>query len=140
MTRAGLSTATRAPVIGAFVSAPVTVPVIDTVTVTGAGADVTVPRVMVAFTCCDWLFAGTPDVLSVRVQLGTVKTVPVVDVIDAPPAHGQGLGLFKVTVWGKEPHDYVRVYEIQAKNDTLAAQEGIRRFVEEMEKLPAEGN
>jgi hypothetical protein len=61
----------------------VTVPVIDTVTVTGAGADVTVPRVMVAFTCCDWLFAGTPDVLSVRVQLGTVKTVPVVDVIDA---------------------------------------------------------
>ena len=45
--------------------------------------DVTVPRVMVAFTCCDWLFAVTPDVLSVRVRWGTVSPVPVVDVIDA---------------------------------------------------------
>ena len=61
----------------------VAVPVRDTVTVTGAGADVTVPRVMVAFTCCDWLFAVTPDVLSVRVRWGTVSPVPVVDVIDA---------------------------------------------------------
>ena len=61
----------------------VAVPVRDTVTVTGAGADVTVPRVMVAFTCCDWSFAVTPDVLSVRVRWGTVSPVPVVDVIDA---------------------------------------------------------
>ena len=56
----------------------------------------------------------------------------VVDVIDAPPAHGQGLGLFKVTVWGKEPHDYVRVYEIQGKDDNMAAREGLDRFVEEI--------
>ena len=62
----------------------------------------------------------------------------VVDVIR--PSTPKGLGLFKVEVWGIEPYDYTRNYEIQAKSDTLAAQEGIRRFVDEMEKLPAEGN
>jgi hypothetical protein len=45
-----------------------------------------------------------------------------------------------VEVWGKAPYDYVRHYEIMAKNDTIAAQEGIRRFVKEMEELPVEGN
>lgn len=58
----------------------------------------------------------------------------VVDVIK--PATSVGLGVFSVEVWGKEPHDYTRRYEIQAKTDTLAAQEGIRRFVAEMENLP----
>jgi len=29
----------------------------------------------------------------------------------------------------------VRIYEIQAKSDTVAAQEGIRRFVSEIETL-----
>jgi len=43
------------------------------------------------------------------------------------------LGLFKVEVWGVEPYDYVRTYEIKSKNDNLAAQEGINRFVAEME-------
>jgi len=62
----------------------------------------------------------------------------IVDVIT--PSTPLKLGIFRVEVWGKEPYDYVRVYEIQAKNDTLAAQEGIRRFVDEMEKLPVEGN
>lgn len=38
-----------------------------------------------------------------------------------------------VEVFGLEPHDYTRRYEIAAKSDTLAAQEGIRRFVAEME-------
>jgi len=38
-----------------------------------------------------------------------------------------------VEVWGKAPYDFTRRYEINAKSDTLAAQEGIRRFVEEME-------
>lgn len=38
-----------------------------------------------------------------------------------------------VEVWGLFPHDYTRRYEIAAKSDTLAAQEGIRRFVAEME-------
>lgn len=60
----------------------------------------------------------------------------VVDVIR--PATPKGLGSFRVEVWGKEPHDYVREYTIMAKNDTNAAQEGIRRFVDEIEKLIAE--
>ena len=63
----------------------------------------------------------------------------VVDVIDAPPAHGHGLGKFKVTVWGKEPNDYVRTYEIQSKSDNMAAREGLDRFVEEITRLLEEG-
>jgi hypothetical protein len=59
----------------------------------------------------------------------------VVDVIDAPPAHGHGLGKFKATVWGKEPHDYVRVYEIQGKDDNMAAREGLERFAEDITRL-----
>jgi len=59
----------------------------------------------------------------------------VVDVIDAPPAHGQGLGKFRVEVWGRQPHDYVRIYEISAKDDNLAAREGLDRFVDEISKL-----
>jgi len=62
----------------------------------------------------------------------------VVDVIK--PASPVGLGIFSVEVWGVEPYDYTRRYEIQSKNDTLAAQEGIRRFVAEMEQLPDQGN
>lgn len=57
------------------------------------------------------------------------------DVIDEPPAHGHGLGKFRVTVYGKEPHDYVRIYEIQAKDDNMAAREGLDRFVEEISRL-----
>ena len=58
-----------------------------------------------------------------------------VDVIDAPPAHGHGLGKFRVTVYGQEPYDYVRIYEIQAKEDNIAAREGLDRFVEDIAKL-----
>lgn len=58
----------------------------------------------------------------------------IVDIVK--PASPVGLGMFSVEVWGKPPYDYTRRYEIQAKNDTLAAQEGIRRFVAEMESLP----
>ncbi len=55
----------------------------------------------------------------------------VVDVIrSATPI---SLGLYKVEVWGKEPHDYVRIYEIQAGSEDAAAREGIQRFVQEME-------
>ena len=57
----------------------------------------------------------------------------VVDVIK--PATPVMLGNFKVEVWGVIPNDYVRIYEIQAKSDTIAAQEGIRRFVAEVEVL-----
>jgi hypothetical protein len=58
-----------------------------------------------------------------------------VDIIEPPPAHGHGLGKFKVTVWGKEPHDFVRIYEIQAKEDNIAAREGLDRFVEDITRL-----
>ncbi len=58
-----------------------------------------------------------------------------VDIIDAPPAHGKGLGKFKVEVWGREPYDYVRIYEITARDDNMAAREGLDRFVEEITKL-----
>jgi hypothetical protein len=57
----------------------------------------------------------------------------VVDVLkEATPVR---VGNFKVEVWGQPPYDYVRTYEILGKSDTVAAQEGIRRFVSEMEKL-----
>lgn len=64
----------------------------------------------------------------------------IVDEIDAPPAHGKGLGKFRVEVWGKEPHDYVRVYEIQARDDNMAARDGLDRFIEEISRLVSEGN
>lgn len=57
----------------------------------------------------------------------------VVDVIR--PATPVGMGRFRVEVWGKEPHDYVRIYTIDAASDTLAAREGLRRFDEEISLL-----
>jgi hypothetical protein len=57
----------------------------------------------------------------------------IVDVIK--PSTPVTIGNFKVEVWGQQPYDYVRTYEIMAKSDTVAAQEGIRRFVSEMEAL-----
>lgn len=51
------------------------------------------------------------------------------------PATPFSLGHYKVEVWGKEPHDYVRIYEIQAGSEDAAAREGIERFVQEMEAL-----
>ena len=63
----------------------------------------------------------------------------VVDVIT--PATPRGLGTFKVEVWGVAPNDYVRIYEIQAKSDTMAAQQGLARFTSEIEALlAAKGN
>ena len=70
--------------------------------------------------------------------MAQVLASAVVDVIK--PATPQRIGNFRVEVWGKAPYDYVRVYEIMAKTDTIAAQEGINRFVSEMQKLPVEGN
>jgi hypothetical protein len=46
------------------------------------------------------------------------------------------IGNFRVEVWGKAPYDYVRHYEIMAQSDTVAAQQGIARFVAEMEAMP----
>jgi hypothetical protein len=61
----------------------------------------------------------------------------VVDVLK--PATPKTIGHFRVEVWGREPYDYVRTYEIMAKSDTIAAQQGIARFVAEMENMPVEG-
>jgi hypothetical protein len=57
----------------------------------------------------------------------------VVDILK--PATPTRIGNFRVEVWGQPPYDYVRTYEIMAKSDNVAAQEGIRRFVSEMEAL-----
>jgi hypothetical protein len=56
----------------------------------------------------------------------------VVDVVREPML--PILGVYKVTVTGVEPHDYVRIYTIMAKSDKDAALEGIDKFVEEFEK------
>jgi hypothetical protein len=63
--------------------------------------------------------------------MGQVLASAIVDIIK--PATPKAIGNFRVEVWGKAPYDYVRHYDIMAKNDTIAAQEGIRRFVHEME-------
>lgn len=61
-------------------------------------------------------------------------------IVDAiRPSTPQNIGLFKVTVWGQPPHDQTRIYEILASNQNSAAQQGIDRFVREMESSP-EGN
>jgi hypothetical protein len=65
--------------------------------------------------------------------MGPVLANAVVDTIK--PSTPTMIGNFRVEVWGLQPYDYVRTYEIMAKSDTVAAQEGIRRFVSEMEAL-----
>lgn len=59
----------------------------------------------------------------------------IVDVITPIPANGGKLGLFRVEVWGRAPHDFVRIYEIWAQDDNIAAREGLDRFCEEIERL-----
>lgn len=60
----------------------------------------------------------------------------VVDVDQA--ATPMRLGKYTVEVWGEQPHDYVRVYTLRARSDTMAAQEGLRLFVEDIERLLSE--
>lgn len=45
-----------------------------------------------------------------------------------------GAPLWRVTVWGQPPHPWERVWLIDAKDDTAAANEGLRRFVAEAER------
>lgn len=49
------------------------------------------------------------------------------------------LNRWRVEVWGKSPNDYTLVYEILAKTERDAAQEGLKRFGEDVEDLLAEG-
>lgn len=58
----------------------------------------------------------------------------VVDLI----SEGISLNTFKVEVWGKEPHDFVRTYEILAKDEDSAAREGLDTFVSEITNLISE--
>lgn len=48
-----------------------------------------------------------------------------------------GVNKWRVEVWGEEPFDFVRTYEIVAPSDNVAARTGIDRFVEEMSKMEA---
>ena len=48
---------------------------------------------------------------------------------------GGSVPLWEVSVWGEPPFDHRRLYILELKTDNLAAQEGIRLFVEEMECL-----
>lgn len=59
----------------------------------------------------------------------------IVDVLHQASPASKELSRFRVEVWGKEPHDYVRVYEIAAKDDNMAAREGLDRFVQEISDL-----
>lgn len=54
----------------------------------------------------------------------------IVDLIEDSP-----VPTWEVTVRGLPPHDHKRVYTLQRKTDTLAAQEGLRLFVEEIQNL-----
>jgi len=55
------------------------------------------------------------------------------------PATPKKQGLFKVKVWGVPPNEHTRYYEIEARNDNIAAQQGINRFVAEISKLNGQG-
>lgn len=50
-------------------------------------------------------------------------------------SEGSNLHTFEVRVWGKIPHDYVRTYEILAKDEDSAAREGLDTFVHEITDL-----
>lgn len=64
-----------------------------------------------------------------------IQASAIVDVLQDPPPHGKGMGRFRVECWGKSPNDYVRIYEISAKDENFAAKEGLDRFVSDIEKL-----
>ena len=55
----------------------------------------------------------------------------VVDLVSAGPK----LSTFRVEVWGEQPHDYCRTYEILAKDESSAAMEGLDTFVQEITDL-----
>lgn len=65
------------------------------------------------------------------IQTPFVKAQAIVDLISTYERPFR----FQVTVFGVEaPYQQRRVYEIVAKTDALAAQEGMRRFTEEMHR------
>ena len=75
--------------------------------------------------------------LSKGISMSAVLASAIVDVL--MPSTPIKQGLFKVTVWGLPPYDYTEVYEIMANSDTVAAQQGIERFVDEVTALGPKG-
>lgn len=57
----------------------------------------------------------------------------IVDVLEQRPA--PALTRWRVEVWGKAPQDYTLVYEIHAKNEMEAADEGLGRFNKDVQQL-----
>lgn len=49
-----------------------------------------------------------------------------------------GLNLYEVEVVGQEPLDYVKIYTLSVKSDTIARQEAVRRFAIDVRRLEAE--
>lgn len=70
--------------------------------------------------------------------MARVRARAIVDPDYSKPRDKNGNQWYRVEVWGEEPHDYVRVYSLSSKIEDGAAQEGLRRFVQEMEELEAE--
>jgi hypothetical protein len=69
--------------------------------------------------------------LFIRDECTMILANAVVDLV----SEGPNLSTFKVEVWGSEPHDYVRTYEILAKDEDSAAREGLDTFVSEITDL-----
>ena len=68
-----------------------------------------------------------------------VRAKAVVDCTYEPAPGSKGLSVFRVEVWGESPYDFVRIYEIRGNSDNMAAQEGLKRFIDEMELKYPEG-
>ena len=61
-----------------------------------------------------------------------------VDVIRPARPGSKELSLYKVEVYGRQPHDYVRHYDILAKTEDDAARDGLWLFDKEISKLIGE--
>lgn len=62
----------------------------------------------------------------------------IVDILEERKA--PSLNRWRVEVWGKEPYDYTFVYEIAAKTENDAAQEGLARFETDAQNLVLQGS
>jgi hypothetical protein len=65
--------------------------------------------------------------------VSVIRCSAIVDPVPGDPE------LFDVTVFTPPPDMVSRVYEVRAESDTIAAQEGIRLFIDEMEGKLAHG-
>lgn len=61
-----------------------------------------------------------------------------INLVRGVDAGAPGLNLYEVEVVGQEPLDYVKIYTLSAKSDTIARQEAVRRFAIDVKRLEAE--